>query len=116
MTMHILKSITISYTNPINVSVGVHRGSLLSSPPFIIVMKPLSCEFRTCCPWILYTDGLVIVAELLGELKIRLKFWKDGLKERGLKVNVRKPNVLCSKHDVSKLKIEFVKFPCVLYV
>ena len=90
MTMHILKSITISYTNPINVSVGVHRGSLLSSPPFIIVMKPLSREFRTCCPWILYTDGLVIVAELLGELKIRLKFWKDGLKDKEIKVNVGK--------------------------
>ena len=94
----------------------VHQGAVLSPLFFIIAMKALYREFRTCYPWLLYADSLVIVAELAGELKTRLKFWKDGLKEKGLKVNVRKSNVLCSKHDVSKLKIECVKFPCVLYV
>ena len=75
-----------SYSNPINVSVEVRQGTVLSPLLFIIVMEALSREFRTGCPWeLLYADDLVIVAELLGELKIRLKNWKDGLEEKGLK-------------------------------
>ena len=54
-------------------------------------MEALSREFRTGCPWeLLYANGLVFVAESLGELKVRLKNWKDGLEEKGLKVNVGK--------------------------
>ena len=59
---------------PVNVSVGVHQGSVLSPLLFIIVMAPLSREFRIGCPWeLLYADDLVIVAESLEELKERLK-------------------------------------------
>ena len=39
-----------SYSEPINVSVGVHQGSVLSPLLFIIVMEALSIEFRTGCP------------------------------------------------------------------
>ena len=105
--------ITNSYSNPINVSVGVHQGSVLSPLLFIIVMEALSCEFRTGCPWeLLYADDLVIVAESLGDLKVRLKNWKDGLEEKRLKVNVGMTKVLCSRHDILKPKIASVKFPC----
>ena len=58
----------------------------------------------------LYTNDLVMVAESLDQLKTRLKNWKDGLEEKGIKVIVGKSKVLCSKH-VSKSKIESVKFP-----
>ena len=62
--------ITNSYNNPINVSVRVHQGSVLSPLLFIIAMEALSHEFRSGCPWeLLYTDDLVIAAESLGELK-----------------------------------------------
>ena len=72
--------ITNSYSNPIKVPVGVHQGSVLSPLLFIIVMKALSREFRTGCPWeLLYADGLVIVPESLGELKVRLKNLQDRL-------------------------------------
>ena len=112
-THDLTNSITNSYSNPINVSVGVHQVSVLSPLLFIIVMEALSREFRTCCPWELsYADEFVIVAESLGELKARLKNCKDGLEEKGLKVNVVKTKVLCSRHDVSKSKIASVKFPC----
>ena len=105
--------ITNSYSNPINVSVGVHQGSVLSPLLFIIVTEALSREFRTGFPWeLLYADELAIVAESIGELKVRLKNWKDGVKEKGLNVNVGKNKVLRSRHDVSKLKIASVKFPC----
>ena len=78
-------------------------------------MEALSCEFRTGCLWeLLYADDLVIVAESLGELKVRLKNWKDGLEEKGLKVNIGNIKVLYSRHDVSKSKIASVKNSCVV--
>ena len=43
--------ITNSYNNPINVSAGVHQGSVLSPLLFITVMEAISREFRTGCPW-----------------------------------------------------------------
>ena len=80
---------------------------------FIIVMAALSREFRTGCQWeLLNADGLVIVAESLAQLKVRSKNWKDGLEEKGHKVNVGKIKVLCSRHDVSKSKVASIKFPC----
>ena len=79
--------ITKSYGNQINASVGVYQASVLSPLLFIIVMEALSHEFRTGCPWeLLHADDLVIVAESLGELKVRLKNWKDGMEEKGFKV------------------------------
>ena len=53
-------------SNPINVSVRVHQGSLLSPLLFISVMEALSFEFITGFPWeLLYADDLVTVAESL---------------------------------------------------
>ena len=53
-----------SYSDNINVKVGVHQGSVLSPLLFIIVLEALSKEFRTGCPWeLFYADDLVISAE-----------------------------------------------------
>ena len=72
-----------------------------------------SHEFRTGCAWeLLYADDLVMVAESSGELKVRLKNWKNGLEKKELKVNVGKTKVVCSRHVVSKSKIASAKFPC----
>ena len=70
---------------PIDVSVDVHQGSVLSPLFFIIFMEALSCEFRIRCPWkLLCVNDLVIVAESLYLLKMRLKNWKEGLEVKGL--------------------------------
>ena len=67
----------------------IHQGSVLSPFFFIIVMEALPHDFRTGCPWeLLYANDLVIVAESLGELKVRLKNWKGRPKEKGLKVSL----------------------------
>ena len=87
--------ITNRYSNQINVSLGVHQGSELSPLFIITVIEALSPEFRTGCPWeLLYADDLAIVAESLGELKVKLKNWKDGLKKKGLKINVGKTSLM----------------------
>ena len=100
------------YGSSINASVGVHQGSVLSPLLFIIIVEALSREFRTGCPWeLLYANDLVIVAESYGQLKVRLKNGKDGLEEKGVKVNVGKTKILCSRHDILKSKIASVKFP-----
>ena len=63
-------------------------------------MEALSCDFRTACLWeLLYANYLVIVTESLGELEVRLKNWKNGLEEKGLKLNIGKTEVLYSRHD-----------------
>ena len=52
-------------------------------------MEALSHDFRTGCPWeLLYANDLAIVAESLGELKVRLKNWKGRPKEKELKVSL----------------------------
>ena len=91
---HLKIIITSSHSNPINVSVGVHPGSVLSTLLFT-VMEALSCEFRTGCLWeLLYAHDLVIVGKLRGELKVRLKNWKDELEEKEVKVNVGKTSLV----------------------
>lgn len=70
-------------------------------------------ELRVGCPWeFFYADDLVIVAVQIDQLERRLEKWKEGLEDKGLKVNVRKTEVMCSRHDVPKIKIKSGKFPC----
>ena len=105
--------ITNSYINPVNILVGAHQGSVLSPLLFIIIMKALSLELRTGCPYkLFYASELAIVAKSLSELKVRLKKQKDRLEQKELKVNIGKTKAFYPRHDVSKPKIASVKFPC----
>ena len=100
-----------SYSDPIDVPVGVHQGSVLSPLLFIIVMEALAREFRTGCQWeLLYADDLVIVAESLEELKLKFKTRKDSLEQKGLKVNVGKTKFMCSA--APKAIIKSIMYPC----
>ena len=95
--------ITNCYSKDITVSVSVHQGSVLS----------LSYEFRIRCLWeLLYANNFVISAESLDELKMRLTNWKEGLEVMGLKVNVGKTKVMCSRYDHLNTRITSVKVLC----
>ena len=62
-----------SYSDPFEVKVGVHQGSVLSPLLFLMVLEALSEEFRTSCPWkLFYADDLVIIATSLDELKEKI--------------------------------------------
>ena len=71
---------------------------MLSPLLFIIVLEALSCSFRTGLPWeLLYGDDLVLIAESIAELETLYEKWKSGMEMKGLRVNIKKTKVMCSK-------------------
>jgi hypothetical protein len=57
-------------------------------------LEALSREFREGLPWeLLYADDLATMAETKGHLVEKIKRWKKGLEERGLRVNLGKTKV-----------------------
>ena len=100
------------YSEEFGVGVGVHQGSVLSPLLFIIVLEALSSEFRTGCPWeLLYADVLMISAESMEELLIKLKTWNSELEKKGLRVNIGKTEIMVSGMDLDLLK-KSGKDPC----
>ena len=65
------------YSEEFGVGVGVHQGSVLSPLLIINVLESLSREFRIGCPWkLLYADDLMISAESMEELLVKVQTWK----------------------------------------
>ena len=95
------------------VGVGVHQGSVLSPPLFIIVLEALSREFRTGCPWeLLYADDLMISAESMEELLVKVQTWKTEMEKKGLRVNMGKTKIMESGINLDVLK-KSGKYPAV---
>ena len=77
------------------VKVGVHQGSVLSPLLFNIVLEALSQEFREGLPWeMLYADDLALLAESREQVLEKVKLWKKGLEETGLRMNMEKTKVM----------------------
>ena len=51
------------------------------------------------------------MAETLEDLKKKLTIWKDNIEAKGLRVNVNKTKLVCSKRN-SSVKTNPVKWPC----
>ena len=84
----------------------------LSPLLFILVLEALSREFRTGLPWeLLYADDLVIIAESLNALILKLQTWKDKMENKGLRVNMKKTKILVSGAGLDLLE-KSGKFPC----
>ena len=102
------------YSEEFDVGVGVRQGSVPSLSPlrFIIVLEALSREFHTGCPWeMLYTDDIMICAETMEELLVKLKTWKFEMEKKGLRVNMGKTKIMVSGIDLDLLK-KSGKDPC----
>ena len=73
------------YSEEFGVGVGVHQGSILCPLLFIIVLEALSREICTGCPWeLLYADDLMISAESMEELLVKVQTWKTEMEKKGL--------------------------------
>ena len=100
------------YSKEFGVGVGVHQGSVLSPLLFTIVLEALSSEFRTGCPWeLLYADDLMISAESMEELLIKVQTWKTEMEKKGLRVNMGKTTIMESGINLDVLK-KSGKYPC----
>ena len=65
------------YSNLFDVRVDVHQGSVLSPLFFVVVLEALFMELRTGCPWeILYADDLMVSAQSIDELLVKLRTWR----------------------------------------
>ena len=94
------------YSEEFGVGVGVHQGSVLSPLLFIIVLEALSREFRRGCPWeLLYADDLMISAESMAELLVKVQTWKTEMEKKGLRVNMRKTKIM-----ESGINLDFCQF------
>jgi hypothetical protein len=94
------------------VKVGVHQGSVLSPLLFIIVMEALSRTFREGLPMeLLYADDLVLVADSEELLIEKIKKWKAGMEDKGLRVNIGKTKVMRCRADTGKV-VKSGKDPC----
>ena len=52
-----------------------------------MVLEALSHEFCTGVPWeLLYADDLAVIADTLEECVSKLKAWKKGMENKGLRV------------------------------
>ena len=94
------------------VGVGVHQGSVLSPLLFILVLEALSHEFRTGVPWeLLYADDLAVFADTLEECVSKLKTWKEGMENKGLRVNMKKTKLMVTGPSLDVIR-DSGAFPC----
>jgi len=103
-------------TRGFGVKVGVHQGSVLSPLLFIIVLEALSRRFRGGLPiygTILYADDLVLLADSEDLLVEKIKMWKIGMEEKGLRVNIGKTKVMRCR-DGAGQAFKSGKYPCVV--
>ena len=100
------------YSEEFGVGVVVHQGSVLSPLFFITVLEALSREFCTGCPWeLLYADDLMISAESMEELLVKVKTPKTEMEKKGLRVNMGKTKIMESGINLDVLK-KSGKYPC----
>ena len=100
------------YSNSFDVRVGVYRGSVLSPLLFVIVLEALSRELRTSCPWeILYADDLMVSAQSIDELLVKLRTWRSEMEKKGLRVNMGETKLMVSGSNLDVLR-KSGKYPC----
>ena len=95
-------------------NIGVHQGSVLNPLLFIIVMEAVTHTVRKGLPWeMLYTDDLILVGKCKEELKEKLRKWNECLKDKSLKINEEKTNMMCESFGTDTTQvIGNVKHPC----
>ena len=82
-----------------------------SSLLFVIVLEALFMEFYTGCPWEVYADDLMVNAQFIDELLVKLRTWRSEMEKKGLRVNMGKTKLMVSGSNLDVLK-KSGKYPC----
>lgn len=102
----------VGVSDELDITVGVHQGSVLSPLLFITVMEEATKLARKGAPMdLLYADDLVLIARDQNAPKSE-KFirWNDHMAKRGLRVNPSKTKYMVSGEDAPAIKTG--KYPC----
>jgi len=79
------------------VRVGVHQGSVLSPLLFAIVIDIVTENAREgLIHEILYADDLVLTSDSMKDLRKKFSKWKNALEGKGLKINIKKNELMAS--------------------
>ena len=104
-----------TFSDDFLVQVELYQGLVLSPLLFFIVLEALSREIRSGWPEeLLHADDLALVSETLEGLKGRLQTWKEALKSKGLRLNVKKTKIMILRGNAGKVPTEG-KFPCTVW-
>ena len=69
-------------------------------------------ELRTGCPWeILYADDLMVSAQSMDELLVKLRTWRSEMEKKGLRVIMGKTKLVVSGSNLDVLR-KSGKYPC----
>ena len=80
-----------------SVKVGVHQGSVLSPLVFALVIDEVTENARK--GWIkqiLYADDLVLMGEIMEELRENFDEWREAFESQGMRVNLVKTKLMVS--------------------
>ena len=111
---NIERSVKVEYTRsePFDVKVGVHQGSILSSLLFALVMVEVTKDIREgIVKKMLYEDNIVLVGDNWKELsRISIHSMEESIKDKGIRISVNKKKVFYTRKNFVQIQIR--KYSC----
>jgi len=94
-------------TEEIDIEVGLHQGSALSSFLFIVILDVISEKIDEKTPWaMLFADDLVICDREGERVEERLEAWHGHLEDAGLKVSRKKIEHFPPKESTTRIRMK----------
>ena len=93
-------------TDEFPIKVGLHQGSGLSPFLFIVILHVINEELRCGPSLLLFADDLAVATYTEEEMQRRWLDWQFGMESKGIKVNIRKTEVMVSSRRGTNANIK----------